>query len=147
MRTAISCILIGLTIGGAGTMRADPLEEITRSVDGKARRASSGLYDPESNADAYHVGAGETLTLKVIVLAAQPPREAALYWREMGQGEYRRVKLSHVARGVYRVGLPPGGATSDVEYYLEAAAGDQQVRFPATAPVLSQTLVLLPAGD
>ena len=93
------------------------------------------------------IAPGETLVVKAIVLAARRPREAALYWREMGKGEYRRVDLTHVGRGVHTVSFPPRGARSDVEYYLEATAGDQKVRFPATAPALNQTVVLLPAAD
>jgi len=45
---------------------ADPLEEITRSIEGRTRRASSGLFDPESNQDCYHIGAGETVTLTTL---------------------------------------------------------------------------------
>lgn len=66
MRAIISWIAMGLSIGAAGALAADPLEEITRTIEGKARRASSGLYDPESNADAYHVGPGETVTLTTL---------------------------------------------------------------------------------
>ena len=45
---------------------ANPLEEISRTVAGQARRASSGLFDPESNQDAYHIGPGETVTLTTL---------------------------------------------------------------------------------
>ena len=52
------------------------------------------------------VRAGESLTLKVLVLAEQQPSEAVLQWREMGSGEYERIGLRHVARGMYTVTLP-----------------------------------------
>jgi len=42
---------------------ANPLAEIARRVPGEARRASSGLFDPESNRDPYHRKAGETMVL------------------------------------------------------------------------------------
>jgi hypothetical protein len=32
----------------------------------------------------------------------------------------------------------------DVEYYVEASAGTGKIRFPATAPALNQTVVILP---
>lgn len=41
----------------------DPLAEVTRSIEGRSRRASSGLFDPESNQDCYHIGPGETEVL------------------------------------------------------------------------------------
>ncbi|NLS93466.1 MAG: hypothetical protein GXX96_15010 [Planctomycetaceae bacterium] len=44
MRTAISCIVVGVAMGTAGTMADDPLAEITRTIEGEARRASSGFY-------------------------------------------------------------------------------------------------------
>jgi len=47
----------------AGRCRADVLDEVTRQQPGVTKRHSSGLFDPESNADAYHLGPGETMTL------------------------------------------------------------------------------------
>ena len=89
---------------------------------------------------------GESLALKAIVLSAATPGEVAVHWREMGRGEFQKIPLGHVARGVYEVRFPPEGAKTDVEYYLEAQWPDGSLRrFPATAPALNQTLVLLPA--
>jgi hypothetical protein len=103
------------------------------------------------------VAPGESLTLKVIILSAKPPREAALYWRVMGEGEFTRIPLSHVARGVYAVTLPaaPADATA-LEYYVKVIADAQQVLapatdrnetlcFPVTAPSLNQTVLIAPA--
>ena len=42
---------------------ADILDEVTRQQPGVTRRHSSGLFDPESNADAYHLAPGERRTL------------------------------------------------------------------------------------
>lgn len=41
---------------------ADILETITRQQPGMTKRHSSGLFDPESNADAYHLAPGQRLT-------------------------------------------------------------------------------------
>jgi len=87
---------------------------------------------------------GEPLQLKVIVLDAAPPKDAVLYWRPMGHGEYRAVQLRHVARGVYSAAIgPPQGF--GIEYYVRAttAAGGRLV-WPATAPQLNQTIVVTP---
>ena len=44
-----------------------------------------------------------------------------------GYGEFQKVSLEHVARGVYRVEFPPPGA--DFEYRIEAefAQGEKRV--------------------
>jgi hypothetical protein len=58
----LKATLIGMLFLGAGPLQplgADLLDEIARPVAGKARRASSGLFDPESNQDSYHLGPGE----------------------------------------------------------------------------------------
>lgn len=128
---------------------------------------------------------GEPLTLKVILLGEPPdasaasapaapvparsgasdagnaeaiasPSESGFYWRSLGKGDFQRIPLEHVARGVYRVTLPAACTADDFEYYVEAkwpattdSAGtttpEQIVRFPATAPDLNQTVVVMPA--
>ncbi len=47
----------------SGSCLADILGEVTRQQPGVTRRHSSGLFDPESNADAYHLAPGECRTL------------------------------------------------------------------------------------
>jgi hypothetical protein len=92
------------------------------------------------------VDEGEALTLKVIVLDNERPKTAALYWRPMGDGPYRKLDLKHVARGVYTVTLPP--ADGSMEYYIVAvAAGGETLNWPATAPGISQTVVTAPRRD
>lgn len=88
---------------------------------------------------------GEELRLKVIVLAANRPKEAVLYWRAMGQGKYRKVRLNHIGRGVYSVALPAEESrNSDFEYYIKAGwAAGKDVYFPATAPQINQTVLIV----
>jgi hypothetical protein len=88
---------------------------------------------------------GEDLKLKVIILAQVQPNNATLYFRPMGKGEYRKVPLNHITRGVYSVTMP---ATiikdSDFEYYVRAAFPDgSELYFPASAPQINQTVVLI----
>ena len=88
--------------------------------------------------------AGELLTLRVIVLDNQPSRSAALRWRHLGRGAWQTVPLQRLARGVHTVTLPPV-AEESLEYYVEAeTAGGVLLRWPATAPKLNQTVVVLP---
>ncbi len=92
------------------------------------------------------VAPDEPLRLEVIILSPDPPREAALYHRQMGaQDAFEKLPLEHVARGVYTVSMPPPNHDRGFEYYIEAIDSNGQVaRFPATAPALNQTVVALP---
>ena len=90
------------------------------------------------------VAKGESLALRVIVLAsAEGAAQGALCWRPLGRGQFQRVPLAHVARGVHRVELPAAadGGTA-VEYYIEAEAGAAKIVWPASAPALNQTVVI-----
>ena len=90
------------------------------------------------------IDAGEALTLKVIVLDNQRPASAALYWRPMGRGEYRKIALTHVARAVYHARVPAPDATA-IEYYIRATTAEgQNLVWPSTAPMLNQTVVTAP---
>lgn len=83
---------------------------------------------------------GETLKLKVIVLAKGQPASAQLFWRGIGKGKFTPVRLRKVARGVYTVTVP--NADADIEYYIRVTADGQDVIFPATAPALNQTVIV-----
>jgi hypothetical protein len=92
---------------------------------------------------------GESVNLKVIVLAPQDgdqepvPAAGTLFWRSLGSGEFHKVPLTHVARAVYSVALPPIPADATaIEYYIHAVAGTQTLNFPATAPTINQTVVM-----
>ncbi len=76
----------------------------------------------------------EPLTLPVIVVG-MAPTDASLAWRPLGAGEFKKVPLSHVARGAYSVTLPAEATQADLEYYVQVSAADgRTLRFPATAP-------------
>lgn len=87
---------------------------------------------------------GEVLALRAVVLDNEPPQSAELRWRPLGRGEWRSVPWRRVARGVHTVNLPAAEEES-LEYYLEArTAGGVTLRWPATAPALNQTIVVIP---
>ncbi len=87
---------------------------------------------------------GEKLAIKVIVLDNQPAAAAMLHWRAMGKGQYAEIALTHVARGVYKVELPPAGS-EPIEYYITATtAGGKPLTWPAGAPRASQAVVVMP---
>jgi len=88
---------------------------------------------------------GEPLNLEMILLGAKP-KSAAVYWRQLGQGQFAAVPFEPVNRGVYKLSLPAEATGADFEYYLEAVTDDSRVlRFPATTPEINQTVVVLPA--
>jgi hypothetical protein len=91
------------------------------------------------------VNAGETINLKVIILGASAPTEAAVRLRPLGAGAYTKVALAHVARGVYSARLTPP-LNTDFEYYVEATVeSGRPLRWPPTAPGMNQTVVVAPA--
>lgn len=89
--------------------------------------------------------AGEDLRLKVIAVGAKVPGKGSVYWRSLGKGTFEKVPLEHIARGVYSARIPAAQiANNDIEYYVQASVGANTVRFPATAPVLCHTVVVMP---
>ena len=90
------------------------------------------------------LSAGEDLQLKVIILAAATPKDALLYFRSIGKGNYDKIPLTHIARSVYSARIPAGSIETDLEYYIEVNTTDGQVStFPATAPDINQTVVII----
>jgi len=81
---------------------------------------------------------GESLSLKIIVLDKAPAGEVVVHCRPLGKGAWKSLPATHLARGVYRANLP--AASEDFEYYLTAGDG---LSWPATAPGISQTVVVL----
>ncbi len=94
------------------------------------------------------VARGESLTLKVILLSPHNGERptASLFWRPLQQGtkqgRFRRISLTHVARGVYRVMLPPQKAGGAFEYFIQADLAGREMVYPATAPALNQSVVV-----
>jgi hypothetical protein len=105
---------------------------------GRAYTGPTRMFIPTTRTSLQ---SGEALDLKVIVLSAQKPDEVNLYWRKMGQGAFEKMPVTHTARGVYRVQLPP--LTDDIEYYVQARVAGKGFVFPATAPDINQTVILM----
>ena len=62
-----------------------------------------------------------------------------------GQGDkFNKIALTHIARGVYSVKIPANKIKTDLEYYVSASSLDgKQITFPATAPRINQTVVVI----
>jgi hypothetical protein len=87
---------------------------------------------------------GEKLTLPVFIHTKKTPKNATLYWRELGEKSgFEKIPLTHLAGSCYQVTLPPlSEQRQEIEYYIEAALENQSLVFPPTAPQLNQTVVL-----
>ena len=83
----------GLPLLMTSPAAAQGLSEITRSIDARRLRASSGLFDPESNRDARPIAPGETLTLAEL----DGPGEIRHIWFTIGALD-RRFTRSLVLR-------------------------------------------------
>jgi len=83
---------------------------------------------------------GEPLSLKIFILDRQPAAHPSVFYRPMGEGAYREIPITRVARAVYGVTIPP--LTEDIEYYLRAeTSSGEELIWPSTAPSLAQTVV------
>ena len=91
------------------------------------------------------IKAGESLRLKVILLATEQPRKASVFFRPMGRGTFAEAPLEHVGRRVYGTTIAWDAMQGqDFEYYVKASfSDDTQLVFPATAPKINQTVVLI----
>jgi len=122
------------------------------AVPGKSHSGGERLIVPVVRTSLV---AGEALNLQAIFLPSDGRRaqDVALYWRQLGSTDFARVPLRHVARGVYEGGLPAASIRDDFEYYLQANCNvgtrpdgsplQLVLRFPATAPKLNQTVVVV----
>ena len=110
-------LLVASILGLAATADADPLAEITRKIEGKARRASSGLFDPESNRDSYHVEPGKTVTLTTL----EGPGEIRHMWFTIA-GRDRRYPRTLVLR-IYWDGAKTPSVETPIGDFFAAGNG------------------------
>ena len=119
---------IGFCIAlAAACLRADVLEDIARSVPGTARRASSGLFDPESNNDAYHIGPGETQVLCEL----EGPGEIRHMWFTLASRD-RRFNRTVVLR-MYWDGASVPSVESDRKSTRLNSSHEDLSRMPSSA--------------
>ncbi|AQT67390.1 Alpha-glucuronidase [Anaerohalosphaera lusitana] len=114
-----------------------PLPE-TANITGKYQ-GSPRIFVPALRSN---INANERFELKVIILAKDKPQNPTVRWRPLGASDYNTLPLTHVARGVYKAKFPT--MDKDFEYHIDAEFGSgENVRFPATAPAIDQSVVVL----
>jgi len=86
---------------------------------------------------------GEALTLKIIALDKEAARNVTVQIRPLGSGEWKAIPATQLARAVWNATLP--AATDDFEYRIVAeSATGANLTWPATAPEMNQTVVVVP---
>lgn len=92
---------------------ADQLGELTRPVEGDARRASSGLFDPESNRDPYHLRGGQ----RRILADLEGPGEIRHIWFTISSRD-RRYPRNLVLRIYYDHSKTPSVETPIGDFFV-----------------------------
>lgn len=88
---------------------------------------------------------GEPLRVRVAVLDSRPVTVARAFWREMGSGGFAEQALERRGGGVFEATLAAASGEADLEYHVEVVlTGGDTLRWPATAPVVNQTVVRMP---
>jgi hypothetical protein len=117
MRTSILYVVLASILCIAAAAEANSLGEIARSVEGKARRASSGVFDPESNQDCYHIAPGETTILTTL----PGPGEIRHMWFTIA-GKDRRYPRTLVLR-IYWDGAETPSVETPIGDFFAAGNG------------------------
>jgi hypothetical protein len=88
------------------------------------------------------VAKGESLELRILALDRKPVKAVMVQVQPLGGGQWQPIAAKHVARAVYQATLP--AATDDFEYEIVAATADgKTIGWPAAAPTVSQTVVVM----
>jgi len=121
-------LVMGLLLAAAATAFAqDQLGVITRKQPGRRMRNSSGLFDPESNADAFHIGPGET----VVLADLEGPGEIQHIWFTIGAFD-RRYPRTMVFRIYWDGALTPSVESPLGDFF---AAGNGMRANVSTLPI------------
>lgn len=82
------------------------------------------------------------LVLLVLILPCSALARPVAWWSfDEGKGTHKSKQLTHIARGVYSLTLPP--QPNDLEYYIQAQISTGNIVCPLTAPNLNQTVIII----
>lgn len=96
----------------------DQLGAITRKLPGERMRNASGLFDPESNADAFRIDPGET----VVLAELDGPGEIRHIWFTLSSRDYFRYPRTLVLR-IYWDGSTTASVETPVGDFFAAGHG------------------------
>jgi D-arabinan exo alpha-(1,3)/(1,5)-arabinofuranosidase (non-reducing end) len=127
LRISLTFVLLGFCLFLTPLARGNSLDEITRKQEGRSMRWSTGIYDPESNRDAYRLRSGEKLTFCEL----EGPGEIQHIWFTIA-AEDRRYPRSMVLR-MYWDDSPTPSVESPMGDFFGAGNG---MRVPvSTVPI------------
>ncbi len=84
---------------------------------------------------------GSDYTVRVICLNIKPG-DARIYWRTIGEKEYRQADLKKITDTWLQAEIPASEINGDFEYHISLSSGMEYV-FPVTAPDIDQAVVVL----
>jgi hypothetical protein len=126
-----------------------PTKRMAAQVDLPADVRPSGTYGGPTRIVVPTIRSilvsGEDLEVKAIVLDDVVPEAVTLNWRVLGEGDFVKSPFKLIARRTYGTRLAPDRSKGKtLEYYIEAITRDgKKVRWPPSAPVLNQTVVVI----
>ncbi len=120
-------VFVFLFLGAVGAWAQDQLSVITRKQPGRRMRHSSGLFDPESNADSYRIEPGET----VVLAELNGPGEIQHIWFTIGAQD-RRYPRTLVFRIYWDESLVPSVESPLGDFF---AAGNGMRATVSTLPI------------
>ncbi|MBN1851148.1 MAG: DUF2961 domain-containing protein [Pirellulales bacterium] len=124
----LAVLVLGIaTFAISGPSEADQLAELTRPIPGRPNRASSGLFDPESNRDAHHVRAGQRFLLADL----EGPGEIRHLWFTIASRD-RRYPRNLMLRVFYDGSQTPSVETPIGDFF---AAGNGMRANVSTMPI------------
>ena len=88
---------------------------------------------------------GENLNLDVFFVESGNPQKVQLYWKPLGEKEFKMLIAVRQQRNHFVVQLPAADmASNDIEYFIKGtSSAGKELYFPATAPERGLTVVSL----
>ncbi len=88
---------------------------------------------------------GENLNLDVFFVESGNPQKVELYWKPLGEKEYKMLSAVRQQRNHFVILLPAADmAGNDIEYFIKGTtSASKEFYFPATTPERGLTVVLL----
>jgi len=87
---------------------------------------------------------GEDYRVRAMVLSSEDVAPPVLYWKPLDKKRYSSIRFEHIDRGVYHATIPYDKIKgNNFEYYVQVKIpNSEDLKFPATAPDLNQSVVV-----
>jgi hypothetical protein len=121
------------------------LQKITGAAVLQPSLAYSGSSRIIVSTNRTSLNKGEDLYLKVIIPGKHDTGQSFFNWKTLGSDhKYAQIPLKNIGRDVYEVILPSADYKgNDLEYFVSTRSGDKTLVYPATAPGINSTVVIM----